>query len=321
MDRSRDVTVYKKWDDGFSVRSMTSDDAKIVENWYNEICPTGNDLEIALDVSDPSGKFFFVGELDGQVIASIANVPVCDGGLLLYLSVFYVEEKYRKHGCGRRIMDEVAGAAVGDATVLALDSHAELEAMQQRRGCSSAFHVTLYEGRVKSAEGQRSDATVKTFDLESDFDSLVAYDDGCFIRPGSQQRRRLLKRWTTIPGGKTVVAFRGTGSDGGGGERRRRVVGFGCRRPSLQNGNHLIGPLYADDAGVAWDIVGSLVSDIAGEKIWINICETNAEAVRLISRDLKLTANLHMIRMYKNGNPGQMSDKVFAITSIDICGF
>lgn len=161
MDRSRDVTVYKKWDDGFFVRSMTSDDVKIVENWYNEICPTGNDLEIALEVSDPSGKFFFVGELNGEVIASIANVPVCDDGLL-YCSLFYVAEKCRKYGYGRRINDEVAGAAVGDAVVLALDSHAELEAMQKRRGCSSAFHVTLYEGRVESGTGQRSDATVKT---------------------------------------------------------------------------------------------------------------------------------------------------------------
>lgn len=311
MDRSRDVTVYKKWDDGFFVRSMTSSDAKIVQSWYNKICPTGSDLEIALDICGSSGKFFFVGELNGEVIASIANVPVGDDGLL-YCSCFYVEEKYRKYGYGRRINDEVAAAAVGDA-VLALDSHDELEAMQKRRGCSSAFHVTLYEGQAGSAKTQRSDVIVETLDLKPSLDSLIAYDDECFIRPGSQQRRKLLERWTTIPGGKTVVASKGTGD-------KRRVVGFGCRRPSFQTGNHLIGPLYADNVAVAWDLVGALTQDIAGQKIWMNICETNAESVGLVN-DLKLEDYLHMIRMYKNGNPGPLSDKVFAITSIDICGF
>lgn len=155
----RDVVIYKRWEDGFVVRSMTHQDAKIVQKWYNDICPTSTDLDIALDVCDPSGKFFFIGELNGEVVASIANVPVCDDGIL-YCSYFYVEEKYRKFGYGRRIYDEVAGGAVGDA-LLSMDSHDELEEMQKRRGCTSAFRVTLYQGSVDSIDCSRSDATVE----------------------------------------------------------------------------------------------------------------------------------------------------------------
>lgn len=138
---------------------MTREDAKIVQKWYNDICPTSTDLDIALEVCDPSGNYFFIGELNGEVIASKTHVPVCDGEIL-YSSYFYVKEKYRKFGYGRRIYDEVAAVAVGDA-ILSFDAHDELEEMQKRRGCTSAFRVTLYQGPVDSVDGNRSGATVE----------------------------------------------------------------------------------------------------------------------------------------------------------------
>ena len=55
-----------------------------------------------------------------------------------------------------------------------------------------------------------------------------------------------------------------------------------------------------------------------------NICvessELHEDAVRLV-RELKLQESLHMIRMYRNGDPNSLSQRVFAITSIDVCGF
>jgi len=52
----------------------------------------------------------------------------------------------------------------------------------------------------------------------------------------------------------------------------------------------------------------------------VDSSESNVEAVRLV-RQLKLQENLHMIRMYRNGAPELLSHRVFAITSIDVCGF
>ena len=48
--------------------------------------------------------------------------------------------------------------------------------------------------------------------------------------------------------------------------------------------------------------------------------ESNKEAVRLV-HELKLKENLHMIRMYRNGDPGLLGHRVFGITSIEVCGF
>ena len=93
------------------------------------------------------------------------------------------------------------------------------------------------------------------------FDELIAFDDRCFVRPGSEFRRRLLERWTSIEGGKTVVAL----------DSDHRIVGFGCRRPAFEKGHHLIGPLYADSFDIAWDLVAQLSNDIPDTKIWMNI--------------------------------------------------
>jgi len=52
----------------------------------------------------------------------------------------------------------------------------------------------------------------------------------------------------------------------------------------------------------------------------VDSSEPNDEAVRLV-REFKLQESLHMIRMYRNGDAKSLSQRVFAITSIDVCGF
>jgi len=56
------------------------------------------------------------------------------------------------------------------------------------------------------------------------------------------------------------------------------------------------------------------------ECTFVAFSETHDEAVRLV-RELKLQESFHMIRMYRNGNPSSLGRRVFAITSIDVCGF
>jgi len=71
-----------------------------------------------------------------------------------------------------------------------------------------------------------------------------------------------MSRWIKIPGGRAVMAANQQGD----------VVGCGCRRPAVtDDGNHLIGPLYADSYDIAWDLVHALTCDVVGQNIWINI--------------------------------------------------
>ena len=153
--------IYKRWDDGFIVRRMTLDDVKIVQKWYSGLCPTSCDLDIVMDICEPDGNHFYIGELNGEVIASCGKVPVDKD--IVYGSYLYVEDKYRGFGYANRIKFEVAGKYDGDR-IVCQDSHDELEAMNVRRGFKTAFQVNLYEGPAPTdmhKNGARSEARLQ----------------------------------------------------------------------------------------------------------------------------------------------------------------
>ena len=93
-----------------------------------------------------------------------------------------------------------------------------------------------------------------------EFSSLLDYDNKCFISQNFGPRREFLRQWIQVPLGATYVAMR----DG-------HVVGFGCRRPALQAGNHQVGPLYGDSSELAEALLARLCSDVTGDKVTINI--------------------------------------------------
>ena len=132
-------TVCKSWEDGFVVRSMTEADAQIAQQWYCGICPTANDLLVALRVhSKHHNGGFYVGEYQGELVASAIRIPwtnnVCYGGF------FYVVEKHRQAGFGKRLRDDVATPYVGDK-ILCIDAHDNLLEMNKRKGYTEGFKV------------------------------------------------------------------------------------------------------------------------------------------------------------------------------------
>ena len=94
-----------------------------------------------------------------------------------------------------------------------------------------------------------------------DFEDLIHYDNQCFVKADSSFRRSLLAAWTTIEGGSAVAALDDNGA----------VVGYGCRRPAFQPGNHILGPLYADTYSVAYLLVRHLCQSLAEANIMIDM--------------------------------------------------
>jgi len=144
--------IYRQWDDGFVVRRMRRQDAEKVISWYSAICPTSIDLQVVLDVrgddDDDDVDGFYVGELNGEIVASKLETAVADG--LSYGSLFYVDERYRSCGLGRRINDVARDLTERLSTnTVGIDAHSDLEAMNIRRGYKTAFAVTLYTGKVQ----------------------------------------------------------------------------------------------------------------------------------------------------------------------------
>ena len=93
--------IYKTWDDGFLVRRLTEKDAKYVQQWFNAIDLLSPDLEMAFD-ANLKGEFF-IGEYNGEPVASITHTNVADG--LVYGSYIYVAKEYRRKGLAERLFD------------------------------------------------------------------------------------------------------------------------------------------------------------------------------------------------------------------------
>ncbi len=171
---SRPVVHYRQWDDGFSVRSMTKADAKIVQKWYCEICPTACDLDVAMDSLPVDIRHgFYVGEYQGRVVASVMRIPVAEG--IYYGSYYYVEKEFRRMGFGRRINFEVAAEYVG-SNVLAIDAHDNLEEANKRHGFQTAYKVLMYSGRPRwQNDGEEGGGGIHVKDVS-------AYTDGSSYR-------------------------------------------------------------------------------------------------------------------------------------------
>lgn len=150
--------VYKKWDDGFVVRAMTTSDALVAQGWFSGICPTSHDLSVALQVHRKHHDGgFYVGEYEGELVASAIRIPWTP--TVFYGSYFYVVEKHRRGGFGRRLRDDVATPYVGN-NILCIDAHDELLAMNKKRGYTEGFRVTRYQGQPVLSD-LTSSATIK----------------------------------------------------------------------------------------------------------------------------------------------------------------
>ncbi len=57
INENKSPMVFKRYDDGYIVRRMTAQDAKIVQEWYSDMgIDSKYDLHIALNSYPPDGK-------------------------------------------------------------------------------------------------------------------------------------------------------------------------------------------------------------------------------------------------------------------------
>lgn len=315
MVRAETSEIYRRWDDGFVVRRLRRDDEPQVIRWYDNDTVKSFDLQVSLDMrrDDANAHDFYAGELNGELVASVVLTPVADD--LKQIGFLRVVEKYRSFGFARRIIATGMDVSLSQRAncVYSLDALRHLEPMLEKFACKTAYKSIGYEGTLSASAEQDAFGTNIKEVSEADFDRLMNYDDKCFIRPGSAWRRQLMSRWIKIPGGKAVMAV----------DQQGDIVGYGCRRPAISTAErHYIGPLYADSCVIAADLLQQLTRDVIGQRIWMIVLESNEDAVRLV-REMKLenTEVVPFNKMYRNGQPQDISDRVFAITSVEICGF
>lgn len=155
-------TIFRVFDDGYTVRSMTPSDTAIAQQYMVSIgiAIPPSDLPMLLDLYPPGSRGFYVGEFEGQVVASVLQVPW--GGNVLYVGCFFVDEKFRRRGFGSRLLNVVAREHAGNATVVLDAVEGWVGGTYQSWGFKEVYKLEFFRGVAQS-----------TYDHLDSFDGMI----------------------------------------------------------------------------------------------------------------------------------------------------
>ncbi|WP_369325053.1 GNAT family N-acetyltransferase [Burkholderia cepacia] len=239
--------------------------------------------------ADPAG--FFVGVWRGEPVACLAAVAYDER--FGFIGLYIVKPGFRGKGFGIRIwqhgMRYLADRNIG------LDGVVAQQANYRKSGFALAYRNIRYQGRVDGIGCAHVTAAA-----DVPFEQLLAYDRQCF--PAA--RARFVSAWIAQPDVVALVTV-----DAG------RIAGYGVVRRCKAGCK--VGPLFADDAGVATGLFRALAARMPGEVIVLDVPETNPAAVALAERH-GMTSVFETARMYTKDAPPIAIDRVFGVTSFEL---
>lgn len=276
----------------YVVRKMRPEEAALAVEWaalegWN---PGLHDAEAFL-ATDPDG--FFVGELDGEVISSLAGVAYDDS--YGFLGLYIVKPEQRGKGYGLRLWQEVT-AYLADRNV-GLDGVLAQQANYERSGFTLAYRNVRYEGHRPAVTPDAAGIV----ELSSvPFDDVLAYDRNVF----PVERRGFIQRWIAMPGSVALGLRRGAA-----------FAGFGVARKC--RAGYKIGPLSADDETAADDLFRALCARLDDDLVYLDVPEPHREAVALAER-YGMQPSFETVRMYNQREPAVDLGRIFGVTTFEL---
>jgi hypothetical protein len=239
---------------------------------------------------DPQG--FFVGEIDGEPVATVSCVNYDDR--FAFLGFYIVRADLRGSGHGLRIWN--AAIAHAGTRVIGLDGVVAQQDNYRKSGFQLAYANIRYGGIAAAAVKPPADVVA----LDTVPFALVEADDATVF---PARRSAFLRAWIDT-------------SDHVGRALRRdgRLAAWGVIRPCRTG--YKIGPLVADDRTAAEAIVQALLASADGE-VFLDVPAVNREASAL-AEALGLKPVFETARMYTGAIPPLRLDRVFGVTSFEL---
>jgi hypothetical protein len=278
--------------DEVTVRNMSAEELGVAVEWAaREGWNPGLDDAAAFFAADPNG--FFQAEAGGETVGTISAVAY--GEDFGFVGFYIVKPERRGHRDGlvlaERALARLAGRNIGIDGVLA----------KQRQyakffGFQFAYRNLRYGGVVAAGPAP---ASVRPLN-EVPFDAVAAYDRRHF----PAKRNAFLRAWLAMPHATGFAV-----------ERDGALVGYGVIRQCREG--FKIGPLFADDAGIAGDLFAALTAQTAGQPVFLDVPEVNAAAVQLAAshgmKEVFATA-----RMYNRAIPDLPLDAIYGVTTFEL---
>lgn len=245
--------------------------------------------------TDPHGYWGFFRGL--KLIAGGSIVSY--GGEFGFMGFFIVQKAYRHQGIGRKLwllrLDAMRQRLRAKATI-GMDGVVAMQPFYARGGFKPAFHSIRMETR-----GRRFSLHPRIEIMEDgETGNILKLDRECF----GYSREAFIRAWLAMPESRTFC-FRDKAGLGGFAVMRRAARGY------------KIGPLFAQDTGVA-QVLLQACQDAAGEEsLFLDVPQINREAVDLAARS-GMKPVFECVRMYNGDPPDIPVGKIFGITSFEL---
>jgi hypothetical protein len=276
------------------IRAMTRDELDVAIGWaaaegWN---PGLHDAD-AYYASDPEG--FLLGLQDGVPVGSVSAVKY--GPDYAFMGFFIVKPELRGGLLGPRLA-EAGFRHVGNA-IAGLDGVLEQAGHYAALwGFEPAYHNMRYEGVATRVGPEDPKVTPYT---SADLAEIERYDRACFPAP----RWAFLESWLRQPEAHVLVY-----------RDRVAVKGYGMIRPAREG--YRIGPLFAEDRGIAEALFSALTSRVpSGSPVYMDIPQPNEAALALVT-ERGMTPMFETARMYRGGIPQIALDRVFGVTTLEL---
>lgn len=279
---------------GFTITAMQKNEIEILNGWaaaegWN---PGQSDLQIAWQ-ADPEA---FVALRDGESLAGAGSI-FSYNGRFGFMGLFIIRADLRNQGLGtvlwkwrrdtllRRLQP---GASVG------MDGVFEMVPFYERGGFKAAYRDLRYQGL---ATGRRSGRSISL--SMADFKDIEVFD--CAFVPAP--RAAFLEGWLNQAGAH-IAGIREDGN----------IVAYGVARPCKVG--YKIGPLFANSRELAGDVLGELMTRIAGQQVQIDVPEPNVAGLE-IAESFDLAVSFGCVRLYHGPNPGIPVERIYGVTSLE----
>jgi len=277
-----------------SIGPMRRDEVDILASWAADEGwnPGDADLNIAWD-TDPEA---FIALRKGSELAGGGTI-FSYSGLFGFMGLFIVRRQMRGAGLGgqlwrhrlKRLQDRLLpGASIG------MDGVFAMVPFYERGGFVLAHKDLRFEGIAHGT----IDPEVQQVD-QSTFEIIDRFDRAHVAAP----RTSFLRRWMFQPGGHAVGLF-----------ENNQPAGYAIARPARCG--YKIGPVFATHADVAERLIGSLMAQIPGQQVQLDVPEPNEAGTRLAAK-FGLKEVFGCARMYLGAAPNLPIGRIFGVTSFE----
>lgn len=241
----------------------------------------------------PDAHGFFVGEIDGEPVATVSCVNYDKS--FAFLGFYIVRADFRGKGYGLRIWNTAIAHA--GARTIGLDGVVAQQDNYKKSGFRLAYANIRYGSIVAAPPKPPTDVVA----LDTIPFALVEVDDATVF---PARRSAFLRAWINAPGhvGRALV-------------RDGKLAAWGVIRPCRTGCK--IGPLVADDRAAAEAIVQALLASADAGEIFLDVPAVNREAVAL-AEWLGLKPVFETARMYTAPIPPLRLDRIFGVTSFEL---